>query len=755
MSREKGIRKMKNASQRQGNSPGAGHIRQRGSSGSVSIYFIVATASFFLLTSLLIDFARIAAFRKQAELSVKSGVRSVMSSFDPIVYAKYGLFIRGGESANEVFRTTLQGNSADANDRAFAFLDTRWEQADVTESRPLASHDVFRRQVLEEMKYKAPIDLALEVASRFRGMSGTMKEAARTVDLLEKMRKAYDRREKALDEAFDRQKEHGENVGRVDSALASASGVVGGYDDYVSKREEDKSRRESLSQWEEERSKRLNNGEDPEEIEKDRPEGPRYEAEVSSYEASASAAANELGKAAEEARKESENFRDEAADALRKAMEANEEMIAIVAQAKESSPPASSGEAGDEPMNEEHRRTMEDLRKSAEDLILKPSFFGEYDAEIGRQHDKGLSLANEIGSFSSLVGSVPGSTGMGGSLSSGETQAKNRLSEFNSDYGTGGKVILSRHELLEAGRSHDGERKRTESKAKSEWTGATRFLGSFSGTGGTSEEVESFHRTGVLYEANRTWNRSEKEQAKTGRSDDPTEGRDEAMSSANGLLDMLGGAVMGARDQLYFSEYTLARMSHFGPESAKELLGGGQVSLDVHSQEAEYVLYGIDHPTGNIAAAYGEIFAFRLAIRTMEGLIECRAMGHPLLVLAAALVYGITQALQDMVGLLSTGKIQLSKYLKIDTYYTDYLRLFLLLHGGNGNTMSRSIAVMEHATGLDFRGAYTYTSGEGTASVKVWFFPGLLKVMERTGDLGGTIKGNRYEATYAADHSYL
>jgi len=227
------------------------------------------------------------------------------------------------------------------------------------------------------------------------------------------------------------------------------------------------------------------------------------------------------------------------------------------------------------------------------------------------------------------------------------------------------------------------------------------------------------------------------------------------MTSVNSLLDVLEGAVEGVRDQLYFSEYALGRMTHFPPSSAKELLSGGEISLSVHGQEVEYILYGLNHPSGNIAAAYGEIFAFRLAVRTMEGLIECRSAGHPLLVLAAALVYGITQAMADMGALLGTGKIQLSKYLKVDTYYTDYLRLFLLLHGGGANPTARAIAVMEHASGLDFRGAYTYASGEGTASVRLWFFPGLLKALARVGDLGGSIKGNRYEATYTADHSYI
>jgi len=708
----------------------------------------------FLLTSLLIDFARISAFRKQAELSVKSGVRSAMSSFDPIIYAKYGLFIRGGEAANELFRTTLEGNSSGEDNEAFSFLDTRWGQAEVTESRPLAGHDVFRRQVLEEMKYKAPIDLAIEVASRFKGLSGTMKEATRTVDLLEQMRKAYDRREKAFDDAYDRQQAHGEKVAqKAESAISSAGGVVGGYDDYVAKREEDKSRRQALERWETERDARLNAGEDSEEIDKDRPEGPRYGAEIAAYESRAASTAQELGKAADEARAESDKFVSKAREALIKATQSNDEMLAIVERSRRETGATSGG--SEDALESEHRQTMEELRRSAEDLILPPAFFSEYDAEIDRQYSQGLTLAGELGSLSSLIASAPGSTGMGTALSSGQARASDCLFEFSDDYGAGGRIIAQRKEMLESRRSYEAERKQAEARAGSEWRSAGSFLGSFSAGAGSDEEKVSFERTSVLYTENREWNRSEEETRRTQRSEASSQGRDEAMTSVNSLLDVLEGAVEGVRDQLYFSEYALGRMTHFPPSSAKELLSGGEISLSVHGQEVEYILYGLNHPSGNIAAAYGEIFAFRLAVRTMEGLIECRSAGHPLLVLAAALVYGITQAMADMGALLGTGKIQLSKYLKVDTYYTDYLRLFLLLHGGGSNPTARAIAVMEHASGLDFRGAYTYASGEGTASVRLWFFPGLLKALARVGDLGGSIKGNRYEATYTADHSYI
>jgi len=749
-------------------------LQMKGTSGSVSIYFITVTAAFVLLTALLIDFSRVAAFRKQAELAVKSGVRSTLSSYDPLIYARYGLFIRGGESANELFRETLAGNVATHGNGGFTFLDTRWEETDVTESRSLAHHDVFRRQILEEMKYKAPIDLSLEMANRFRGVSGAMKQAAATVDLLERMRKVYDLREAAFDDVLAIQRSTGQDISRLLSAEVpyppvnveisqSAGGVrtIGDaavqYEDYVSKRLEDDARREAQRIQEEEKKKREEIGEVTDEdqvVVEDA--GPIYGAIIAAYETGTVALSLALSKEAAATRSKAKKSGQKAIEALLRAKETNDEMRAIVEQAQRMPSMSSGDELSEEEaaFGDEQIQSMDELRRTAEELVLDATFFESYALEINLQRSQGVQLANEADSFSSLAAAVPGSTARGAELRSGAARLQSNYSEYVRAYGQDGSVFSERLAILQSHRSRDVERKQEEQKAKSAWSGATQFLSALSGASGSEEEKASFEDAKTLYINNREWNHTEEQQAKTERPSDPSAGRDEAMSLTSGLMDILEGSLLGVRDQLYLSEYAIARLSHYDPSYVKEMLHGGDVSLDLHLQEAEYVLYGLNNPAGNIAAAYGEIFAFRLAIRTMEGLVECRAAGHPLLVLAAALVYGVRNAVLDLTNLVENGKVQLSKYIKADTFYTDYLRLFMLAHGGASNHLSRMINVMEHASGVDFRGAYTYASGEGTASVRLWFFPGVLKVMGRFGDLGGTVKGNRYEATYIADSSY-
>jgi len=36
----------------------------------------------------------------------------------------------------------------------------------------------------------------------------------------------------------------------------------------------------------------------------------------------------------------------------------------------------------------------------------------------------------------------------------------------------------------------------------------------------------------------------------------------------------------------------------------------------------------------------------------------------------------------------------------------------------------------------------------------LWFFPGLIKALGKTGRLGGEVAGNRYEAVFTADNAY-
>ncbi|MNH14181.1 hypothetical protein D3C79_737690 [compost metagenome] len=176
--------------------------------------------------------------------------------------------------------------------------------------------------------------------------------------------------------------------------------------------------------------------------------------------------------------------------------------------------------------------------------------------------------------------------------------------------------------------------------------------------------------------------------------------------------------------------------------------------LDPHAQELEYILYGFHNPAGNVAAAYGEIFALRLAIRTMEGFIESARLSNPLAILAAALLYGVEHAVQDMLLLCKTGEVPLSKYLPAKLNYRDYLRLFMLLHGTGNAQLSRMLALIRLNTGINPAERFTYASAEIRMGLRLWFLPGVVKLLDYSSALPGEVEDKVYYRAVQADFSY-
>lgn len=736
-----------------------------------------------LLTGVLIDLSRIAAYRMQAELAVKAGARAMLSAYDPLLYDRYGLFAMGGSVSDELLSATLEGHEQPQTSDSLRLLDTAWSEPEVLQSRPLGTHDIFKRQVLEDMKYRAPIDLTLDLASRFKGLPAAMKEARKTSGLLEDMRQAYERREAALDSALKHQIGAGESYrdalrGLVPMPAAALDGTRSAgsvrdtadaalmYPDYLAKRAEDAARAEALRQreaelrrLEEERKKSGDSSPAP--LPSLPPlEGPRYGAQLATYEQGVSSLATSLKTQGQKGERARLVELEAARKALDAAEAANAELAAIAAQAEQAAeavapwPP----ETGDGGMSGGETESLRELRTTAADLALPDEYWSRYREELDVLDEAGVRLGAETEAFASLLPGVPGSSGMAEPLRGGAGRLQSLLEAFTDQYGAAGSMTAARREALKSQRAADEQRRELEAQSRRAWSGATAFLGTLTGLRASPEERQAFERVSGLYASNMDWNKEQEEAAAsgTGRSADANEGREQALASADGWLDALSGGVTGLRDAVYFAEYSFARFTTTEPAAIRRMLNGGADGglLMPHRQENEYILYGLGNPAANVAAAYAEIFALRLAIRTMEGLIECRSYGHPLVVLAAATLYGITEAVKDMQSLLDQGTVALSKYAKLDTYYRDYIRLFLLLHGDSASQTARRIALIEDALSVNLQEAYTYVSVSAVSSVRLWFLPGAARLVGKSVSWHGTVRGGRYETAYAADGAY-
>lgn len=237
------------------------------------------------------------------------------------------------------------------------------------------------------------------------------------------------------------------------------------------------------------------------------------------------------------------------------------------------------------------------------------------------------------------------------------------------------------------------------------------------------------------------------------------EGQEQAKQSTSQLstvLQLLASAATAVRDEVYINEYIMGKFSAFPVGDIK--ISEGELSpelLEPSNQEIEYILYGVHEPIANVLLAFGEIFTVRFAIRTIEGFIANRALGHPLLILSAAVAYGARHAVSDMRKLINDGKTVLSKYAPIDVSYEQYLRLFLLLHvGGKTARKSRMVAVIEQNTGLSLLQVPTSITASAQMSMRLWSMPGLAQITNILSSTGSEVDGNEYKNYEMVTASY-
>ncbi|RJE91269.1 hypothetical protein D3P07_04220 [Paenibacillus sp. 1011MAR3C5] len=730
--------------------------------GVVTILSVIIMASLLLFFSVLIDYARIAAFQLKTENEARTGIRSVLSAYDDSLYEKYGLFGRGGTEGKAIFTEVLGGSGAkytglDTRSH-FDFIVSQLEEADVQTAYTLGQHDVFARQVLEEMKYKAPVDFTLEVLSKFTSLSKALKESSGAVQTLEDLRKLYEKREELLEKALSLQEKAVTTLidNEAVAAIPAGSGSSGNsaatslsladrYASFARQVEHDASLPED--------------------------EEPAYSYSIASYRHSVSQMQSKLRTGGGK-REQHDSLLEDALRKIEQSREVNAQMERIVEESKKATVGAYDEVAGadvagsdDYALPNDTVRDLEEMRKSGEKLLRSSEWFQGYKQELLAQSSRGYAAASEIDQLISLWSTAmswPLSSSRQASLQNGSSKAVSVVSAYEQDYGPHGTVMKQRREsVLDS--SVKNKLSEQKAKTKSLWKQAKNMLGGLSGTSAMPEHQEQFAKVKERYQQNLLFNDQGGETAGPRKVTQAADAEDAAKESS-GLMDSLfsgmSDMLLDGRDYFYFGEYAAGRFSYFAPQQLRKLLESGDTDglsqmASFDNQELEYVLYGFHDPMGNLIAAYGELFSVRLAIRTMEGLVASRSLGHPLLILSAAIIYGLEKTMEDMISFATKGTAPISKYIKAELSYLDYLRIFMLLHGGDQEKrLGRMIAVIEHNTGLTLAQVPSGVTGEARVSMKLWFLPGVMGMLGRLDLLQGKVVGNRYETTQTVGWSY-
>jgi hypothetical protein len=729
--------------------------------GSVSIFLIMILAFVFLFTTVLIDYARIAAVNVQEERLARAGIRSVMSSYDITLRDRYGLFAFGGSDGNQLLSKVLNDNLYESGRAdAYNLLPVTVDSSSLNWSRPLGSYDIFRRQIIEEMKYKAPVDFALELAGKLKPLSAAMTEASQTAQILGDLQPLYDQREEALDLMLQRRKQAADSAESLQKLLmnppadsiaslalgniASSSDIPAMYRDYVAKYYEDYYRDENRRA--------------------------QYTAALSRYESQTAELAGRIPAALAEFRDKNNKLLEEAAAALGEAKEINLQMRIALDQSN-----AAASTAGDDPARnwdvpeteeagELDAEPLKKLREQVEGLIIASTEISAMENNIGTQRNAALPLEPLVSGLPAILSTATGLNADYSLLAAAVLNASKAVNGYQLSYGQDGSIIAVEAAQIESRRTTDSQRKLIEQQAQAKLGDAMKLLDQIGGLGESAgEALERYRSLRQYYQENVSFNEGiEQEPEVAGNSNDQYAAGKSSMKNMDGLYAAMGSVLEGARDRLYQTEYSAMYFRHFDLSALTSLVSGSAEGfgeqlgeqLDPQAQELEYILYGFYNPAGNVAAAYGEIFALRLAVRTMEGIIEKAGLGNPLAVLAAALLYGVEQAVQDMLLLCRNGEIPLSKYMTAKLTYRDHLRLFLLLHGGGEEQLARMLALIRLNTGTDPTERFTYASAELTMGMPLWFLPGVVKLVDYSAGLSGDVRGKNYFKKVRADFSY-
>ncbi|MDQ0898598.1 MULTISPECIES: hypothetical protein [unclassified Paenibacillus] len=758
----------------------------RSEKGAVSVYLILIIVPIFLFQAVLIDFARIKLAEKETESAVKAAARSVMSAYDTELQAMglYGLGISQDES-EALFRKVFASNlSNQVSPGAFHYVDTRpvANGMRVTPVYTLASHTIFERQVLEDMKIKAPIEFTLEITDKFR-KSGTKapfqlgsqfsKEAA----VLEKL---IDQRESALDEAWQSSEELIEEISKYHAYYQKRITELDELAAQIGIHTADEVRSEILEVKNQLKSIQDSMRDLDMSIAALSQAGPGAVAGIQSLAASKQILGSQAQVFAQKLNeleallqliikyaallaatklevpangREIQLLQQTIEPALRLAKQRNDEIRTKLNEIAQSSGSGAQGGASGAYEVFQHVPVMGD------------DYFYRYQTAIA-------SISALFTAFQEVVTSVYLYTSDNTSRANLANNAYfSESSEFNKQQSVLEKTRMDKNEAMATNKLLQ------KNKIQAILDQAKQSIGSCSLPNTQSTDTELYNRlqgdAGQVEEDKGLYQKYREANAQ-----DTMVGSEIAYDlekpepvslKAMGMLEAFNNAAESMRNELYVNEFALTKFNYrtYGlekdsagqPKLSNELVDPGSHKLA--NQEVEYLLYGFSSCVANISSAYAEMFAFRMAIRTVEALLdpkkELLGIGSPLLVLLAAAAEGALEAFQDMNKLTKGEAVELSAKITtsaLSLTYKDYLRIFLLLHSNNTKLMARMQALIELDTGKYLVQETTYIQGNGASEVRLWFIPQIMKMLDGTGLLGCKVQGNRCQFSSTSAVAY-
>jgi predicted nucleic acid-binding Zn-ribbon protein len=743
--------------------------------GAVSVYLILIIVPIFLFQAVLIDFARIKVAEKETESVINAATRAVMSSFDTELQKRglYGMGLSQEESEKLFSDVFIKNMSGGVTSDAFHFINTKAVEGSmrVTPVYSLASHVIFEGQLLEDMKIKAPIEYTLEIADKFQksGVREPFQLGSQFAKDAVELEKLIEQREGALDEAW----QSTEVLYAKTTSFHSYYGTrIAELDDlaaHIGIHTIDEVRGE-ISQVNEELQSLSNTIRN-------------MDLTLASLVQAGPEAASSIQTIVEAKR----TLQEQASTLSQKINELEvlvQQIMKYTALVISTKLEVSTNESDVRQLQQLIEPTLRLAKQKNDEIRSKLT-------GISSSSINGAQGANDVFQNVSLIGddyfyqyqtSVARIAALFSAFQSSvervflfTSEHTSEVNQANDTYWSAANDFHSKQSPIEKSRMDKNEattmNKQTQkNKIQVVLDQAKQSIGGCTlpnSQSGDAAHYSKLQGESGLYQKYRQANAQD-----ITIGNDVAYDLDKAEPASLSAMDILGAINHAAevlRDELYVNEFALTKFNYrtYGLEkdpNGKQKLSNELVDPGTHalaSQEVEYLLYGFSSCAANISSAYAEMFSLRLAIRTVEGLLDPKKellnIGSPLLVLLAPAAQGAVEALVDMNALVKGDAVELSSKLSaaaLKLTYKDYLRLFLMLHSNNAKLMSRMQALLELETGKDLIQVTSYIQANATSEIRLWFIPQVMKLLDGTGLLGCKVVGTQCQMNRTAVITY-
>lgn len=721
--------------------------------GAVSIFLIMITLLLFIFNAVLIDFARIIIAERQTEEAANVALRSTMSSYHQKLQDA-GLFAFDGDEgeATAIFKEVFEKNISPNEAGNFELLGLRSEDSEMTLDlnfdSSLDSEEVLRYQILEEMKYKAPVEIGEAILKDFLSISEKVEEASNYSKIAKEINDLAEERMEKIDEALElinaakAQLDDVKDKAKKTSSGASYPEILNIYDiykyhysDYVLDLEEIEA---------------LENPGEGKEIDKERIQELKDNRKV--FKHRAIAMLNEISDAATAAH---ENVED-AIELIDAAGDLNKDIILIVEEQSNST-----GSDYDNANDLNQSQVDGSIDSSTlEDYVLEQSFFSSL---LDLLNDARRSL-NTTGTTDALIQKIEVDF-LPSVRADFNNRSKRRIENDMTnthDYHTNAlNSIISAIDLIEetlddylsnneqSADQVEDEIAEEEEKANDAQEELSKELedikNAYEGYGIAQQDTDKLIELGVMA---RGYGVASAADNKEFSFEDPEDTADEAMSFIDGVFKKIGDTLVNSRDKVYVNEYILMRFSSHDFDKS------GAESLIFENNQVEYIMYGQEVFALNHYAAMSEIFAVRFAINLTQALINPTNKIFGPLFWVKAISEAFKETIDNMQKIKSGESIPIMQSLpRVRMNYKDHLRLFLFIHS-EGAKFSRLMAVLHEESEQDLNEAPTYVTANATTSIQLWFLPQIADVLGRANIIDGRVEGNRFYIEKEVNFSY-